>query len=276
MVFDKFKKISSNVLEYMLEIETKIKPDDSITDKVYKLSRRFDFYKDKKDLTKLDKTMEEVVYHLSTNTDSLKATKNEIDYFVRDPMLVDSMKENLIFLAAKEDKQLAYDLISKYKPVVKHTTILRTIDNDNLAALEVLLQSPDTKFTTNRDNVVDPKMIVDFACQQKKMDFLQFGSNFPDKDDMFYGDILKYAVKNDWKEGVTYINDNFKEKISKEYFTELAKECVSIQNIDMAKHLKEVSPESNIVIPTIPLGQKIKEIREKNTGQVSDKNILKP
>lgn len=276
MIMNKFKQISSNVLEYIIENETKIKPADTITDKIHKLLKRFDFYKDKKDLVKLDKTMEEVVQTLSQHPDDLKATENEINYFIRDPMLVDNMKENLIFLAAKDNKVLAYDLITKYQPIVKQTTILKTIDNDNLTALEVLLSNPNTQYSKSREDVVDPKMIVAFACQQKKMNFLQFGSKLTDKDDMFYSDILRYAVKNDWREGVTYITDNFKDKISTQEFEILAKESISLQNISMAQHLKSIAPEMNVVVPNNSLGQKIKDIRKTNTEQINTKNDLTP
>lgn len=276
IIMNKFKQISSNVLEYIIENETKIKPADSITDKIHKLLKKFDFYKDKKDLVKLDKTMEEVVQTLSQHPDNLKATENEINYFIRDPMLVDNMKENLIFLAAKENKVLAYDLITKYQPIVKQTTILKTIDNDNLTALEVLLSNPNTKYSKNREDVVDAKMIVAFACQQKKMDFLQFGSKMTDKDDMFYSDILRHAVKNDWCEGVTYITDNFKGKISIQDFEILAKESITMQNINMAHQLKSIAPEMNVVVPNNSLGQKIKDIRKTNTEQMKTKNDLTP
>lgn len=275
-MINKFKQISSNILEYMIENETKIKLEDSITDKTHKLLKKFDFYKNKKDLVKLDKTMQEVVETLSQHPDNLHATENEINYFIRDPMLVDNMKENLIFLAAKENKELAYDLITKYQPIVKQTTILKTIDNDNLTALEVLLSNPNTQYSKNREDVVDPKMIIAFACQQKKMNFLQFGSKMTDKDDMFYSDILRYAVKNDWREGVTYITDNFKDKISTQEFEVLAKESISLQNISMAQHLKSIAPEMNIVVPNNSLGQKIKEIRKTNTEQINTKNDLTP
>lgn len=275
MVFDKFKKISSNILEYMLENETKLKPEDNITDKVYKLTTKFDFYKDKKNFEKLDKTVEEVVYHFSTHTESLKATKNEVDYFVRDPMIVENMKESLILLAAKEDKQLAYDFITKYQPVVGQTTIMKTIDNDNLTALEMLLINPATRFNKSREDVVDAKMIIDFACEQKKMDFLKFGVSLSDNSEIFYADALRYTVNNNYAEGIKYVAGNFKDKIPTKYVEELAKDCITAKRFDTAEVLKQVFPESNIVVPNGVIEQKIKEIREKNSTQVNTKNVLK-
>lgn len=256
-ILNKFKKISQEVKEYLFLNRIKLKDSDLDINKEIKIKQRFGYYKAKKDFIEMDKTI-----------DLLQES-------IKDPMFLYRYKQELVYLAAKENKELAYDYITKYKLEFNKYTLYSIIKDDNIPVLELFMINPAVKFEGNYKDLIGPENIVREACYEKKMNFLRFACDFPNQDSSFYENAITIALIIDYPEAIQFIATEYKEKIPQEVFANLTKVALEKGRLHMAEYLKDMSNDKNLVLPNDPVEQKIKQLREEKFGKNTNNELKK-
>lgn len=255
--FDKFLNISKKLQEYILQNTTNIKKYDLIPQIKSKLEKRFAYYEKEKDFLGLESLIS-------------KATHNSL----YDEKYINNLKQEVIMFAAKEDKPLALLYINKYK--VKFTTekISKILKQNNLEMLEILINNPEVKFDIDK-SLTNTINIVNVACEKRKVEFLRFACILANENKDYFFEILETIVRKEWKQGVEFMINEYKENIAPKAYEYLANLSSRLNNLEITEMLTSVSSNLETPVMNNTVEKTMKQLREANFGTVNKNPVLK-